>query len=108
MVVTNAGPAHFLDPHTIAYSNNTLLEANKFIISTGGHARRINFPGSELALTHSDIWGLKKLPRSLAIVGGAATGCQLASIFSGFGTEVTFSRCIPISLDWKMKLVFRR
>ena len=105
MVVTNAGPAHFIDPHTISYSNNTLLEANKYIISAGGHARRINFPGSELALTHSDIWGLKKLPRSLAIVGGAATGCQLASIFSGFGTEVTILEVHPNLIGLEDELV---
>jgi hypothetical protein len=28
----------------------------------GGRARRLDFPGEELALTHSDIWRLQKLP----------------------------------------------
>lgn len=88
-VFTNAGPAHFIDPHTISFGDHRVLEAKQFIIGAGGHARRINFPGSELALTHSDIWGIKQLPRSIAIIGGAATGCQLASIFSAFGSEVT-------------------
>ncbi len=94
-VFTNSGPARFVDAHTVALSGDTTLQASKFILSAGGHARRINFPGSELALTHSDIWALKKLPRSLAIVGGAATGCQLASIFNAFGSEVTILEMHP-------------
>ncbi|HPO59765.1 MAG TPA: FAD-dependent oxidoreductase, partial [Anaerolineaceae bacterium] len=32
--------------------------------------------------------GLTKLPKSIAIVGAAATGCQLASILNAFGVEV--------------------
>jgi dihydrolipoamide dehydrogenase len=34
------------------------------------------------------MWSLTKLPRSIAILGGAATGCQLASIFAAFGAQV--------------------
>src|SRR5690606_13738451 len=38
--------------------------------------------------THSDVWSMTHLPRSIAIVGAAATGCQLASIFQTFGSQV--------------------
>ena len=31
---------------------------------------------------------MKELPRSVAIIGGAATGCQLASILAAFGADV--------------------
>lgn len=104
-VYTDAGPAMFTDPHTISLNGDQPLQAGQFIISAGGHARRINFPGSELALTHSDIWGLRKLPRSLAIVGGAATGCQLASIFSAFGSEVTILEMHPSILGLEEELI---
>ncbi|HWQ84755.1 MAG TPA: NAD(P)/FAD-dependent oxidoreductase [Anaerolineales bacterium] len=104
-VYSDAGPARFIDSHTVELAGNRTLQASQFIISAGGHARRINFPGSELALTHSDIWGLKKLPRSLAIVGGAATGCQLASIFSAFGTEVTILEMHPYIIGLEDDLV---
>ena len=66
------GPARFVDPHTIQVGEEVRLQAEKFILSVGGHARRINFPGAEHTLTHSDVWSLKSLPRSLAIVGVAA------------------------------------
>ena len=38
---------------------------------------------------------MKKLPKSIAIVGGAATGCQLASIFNAFGTQVSILELAP-------------
>lgn len=83
-----SGGASFQDAHTILLEDGTRLEASKFIICTGGHARRLGFPGAEYALSHKDIWSLKELPRKFAIVGGAATGCQLGSIFNTFGSEV--------------------
>ena len=79
------GEARFLDPHTIAVGETLRLNADRFILCAGGHARRLPFPGAEMALTHSDVWSLKTLPKSVVIVGGAATGSQLASIFAAFG-----------------------
>lgn len=90
----NAGDARFLDDHTVAFGDSS-LRAEKFIICAGGHARRLAFPGSDLCLTHSDVWSLEKLPRSVAIVGGAATGCQLASIFAAFGSRVSLLDLAP-------------
>ena len=87
-VLSGVGDAHFVDEHTLALANGESLRGEKFILCAGGHARRFPFPGSELALTHSDVWSLRHLPKSIAIVGGAATGCQLASIFADFGSQV--------------------
>jgi len=88
-VFLGAGEAKFQDDETIVINGLETLQAKKFIICVGGHARRLNFPGAEFALTHTDIWELKALPKSLAIVGASATGCQLASIFNDFGTQVS-------------------
>src|SRR5258708_15945361 len=78
----------FGDAHPLAGGAERRLGAQKIIISAGGHARRLLFPGSGLALTHSDVWSMASLPHSIAIVGGAATGCQLASVFAAFGASV--------------------
>ena len=88
-VYAGTGEARFIDPHTIGLNDGITLNAEKFILCVGGHGRRLQFPGSEFTLTHSDVWKLERLPKSIVIVGGAATGCQLASIFSSFGTKVT-------------------
>lgn len=82
------GDARFVDPHTVALGDGTRLEGTRFILCAGGRARRASFPGSEYALTHSDIWSLQTLPRSIAIVGASATGCQLASIMEALGSRV--------------------
>lgn len=85
------GPAQFQDSHTLAFGEGEqaqTIQGEKIIICVGGHARRLPFPGSEHALTHSDIWQLPRLPRSVIVVGGAATGAQLASVFSAFGSRV--------------------
>jgi dihydrolipoamide dehydrogenase len=38
---------------------------------------------------------MKKLPESVAIVGGAATGCQLASVLAAFGSRVSLLEIAP-------------
>ncbi len=91
----NVGDARFVDANTLVLADDTTQRAEKFILCAGGHARRLNFPGAELALTHSDVWTLKELPKRVAIVGGAATGCQLASVLNQFGAEVTLLDVAP-------------
>ncbi|HEX6385816.1 MAG TPA: NAD(P)/FAD-dependent oxidoreductase [Anaerolineae bacterium] len=104
-VLADAGAASFLDPHTLVVNGSQHLEGEKFILCTGGRARRLSFPGSELALTHSDVWSLSKLPGSMAIVGAAATGCQLASIFAAFGAKVWLLDVAPHILNGEDELV---
>ncbi len=94
-VFHNVGFARFVDPHTLALENGQTLSADKFIIAVGGHARKLDLPGAEHALTHSDVWRMTKLPASAIIVGGGATGCQLASIFDTFGCKVTLIDIAP-------------
>jgi pyruvate/2-oxoglutarate dehydrogenase complex dihydrolipoamide dehydrogenase (E3) component len=96
-VRTGAGGARFLDPQTLALAGET-VRGKQFVLCVGGHARRLGFPGGELARTHSDIWTLERLPEAMVVVGGAATGCQLASIFAAFGTRVTLLEAAPTLL----------
>ncbi len=104
-VYAGVGEAAFVDPHIIALPDGRQLRGERFILAAGGRARRLDFPGEELALTHSDIWRLQALPRSVAIVGGAATGCQLAAIFDAFGSQVTILDVAPRILAAEDSLV---
>src|SRR5215216_3373022 len=94
-VFDGAGEARFLDSHTLALGDGRSVQGEKFILCVGGHARRIPLPGSEHALTHSDVWTMKGLPESVVVVGGAATGCQLASVFAAFGSRVRLLEVAP-------------
>ena len=87
-VYRGVGDASFVSENTIALSDGTQLEADKFILCTGGHGRRLKFPGSEYACTHSDVWSLEALPQRVVITGTGATGCQLASVLNAFGCTV--------------------
>ena len=94
-VFAGAGQASFVDPNRVALRDGTQLQASRFIICAGGRPRRLDFPGAEHAITHSDVWSLRALPESIAIIGAAATGCQLASIFSTFGARVALFDVSP-------------
>ena len=94
-LIEGVGPAHFLDQHTVQVADGRTWQADKIIIAVGGHGRILPIPGAELALTYSDIWSLTQLPASVAVVGGAATGCQLASILEDFGCQVYLLELAP-------------
>ena len=67
------------------------VEARNIILSTG--SRPMELPGLPVdgtrIVTSDQIWGLRDLPARMVIVGGGVIGCELAHIFSAFGTKVT-------------------
>ncbi len=99
------GEARFVGPRRIGLPDGREFAADRIILCVGGHARRLPLPGAEVALTHSDIWGLDRLPRSISIVGGAATGVQLATIFESFGTRVRLLELAPRLLPGEDALI---
>lgn len=95
----NCGAVRFLDAHTVETSTGQKLKAEKIIICTGGKSRKLNVQGFELTATHSDAWQLKSVPPSMLVIGGGATGAQVASIFNAFGSKIhlfhTGPRIVP-------------
>ena len=94
-VYEQTGSARFVDPHTIETESGLRLQAEKIIICTGGASRRLSVPGFELTATHSDAWGLTSVPPSMLVIGGGATGAQVASIFNAFGSRVQLFQAGP-------------
>jgi pyruvate/2-oxoglutarate dehydrogenase complex dihydrolipoamide dehydrogenase (E3) component len=94
-VFTEVGSAQFTDPHTIQPEMGDAVQGKNFVLAVGGSARRLPLPGAEHTLTHSDVWTLRELPASVAIIGASATGCQLATIFEAFGAKVTLIDIAP-------------
>ena len=94
-VYEQAGAARFADLHTIETESGLRLQAEKIIICTGGVSRRLAVPGFELTATHSDAWGLTSVPPSMLVIGGGATGAQVASIFNAFGSRVQLFQAGP-------------
>jgi pyruvate/2-oxoglutarate dehydrogenase complex dihydrolipoamide dehydrogenase (E3) component len=94
-VIESAGVATFQDPHMVRCADGRTWEADRYIIAVGGHGRVLPIPGSEMGLTYQDVRNLKDLPVHVAVIGGASTGCQLASIFEDFGCRVTLIEFTP-------------
>jgi len=94
-VYEQTGSARFVDPHTIEAESGLRLQAEKIIICTGGASRRLSVSGFELTSTHSDAWGLTSVPPSMLVIGGGATGAQVASIFNAFGSRVQLFQAGP-------------
>ncbi len=94
-VYNRAGNAAFLDPHTLHTEKLGDISGERFVVCVGGHPRRLSIPGAGRALTSSTVWTLTKAPSSVAIIGGGATGCQLASVFADFGAQVTILDIAP-------------
>src|SRR5262245_57285516 len=95
IVYEQAGAARFADPHTVETESGLRLQAEKIIICTGGVSRRLTVPGFELTATHSDAWSLTSVPPSMLVIGGGATGAQVASIFNALGSRVQLFQAGP-------------
>jgi pyruvate/2-oxoglutarate dehydrogenase complex dihydrolipoamide dehydrogenase (E3) component len=83
------GAVAFTGPRSVGARDGRTWSADRIIVAVGGHAARLPVPGAELALTYEDLAGLTSLPRRVAVIGGADTWCQIASIFEDLGADVT-------------------
>jgi dihydrolipoamide dehydrogenase len=83
--------ASFLDAHTVKLSSGKKITAKHFVIATG--SRVAPAPLAQLNevgfITSDDAIALKKLPKSLIILGGGAIACEFAQFFARFGVKVT-------------------
>ena len=88
------GEAAFVDPHRIRVTNEGFareISATNVLIASGTRAvppSNIESNG-ETVISSDDIGGLKRLPRSLAVVGAGVIGIEYASMFAALGVEVT-------------------
>jgi dihydrolipoamide dehydrogenase len=87
-LIEEARDAHFLDANTLGTADGRVWSADRVIIAVGGRAARPPIPGAELALSYEDLRRLSALPERICVIGGADTGCQLASILADFGCRV--------------------
>ncbi|HEY8176322.1 MAG TPA: FAD-dependent oxidoreductase, partial [Gemmatimonadaceae bacterium] len=88
------GVASFVDPHRLRIDMGAgwrEITAANVLIATGTHA--VVPPdvshAADVVITSDDIGKLKRLPRSLAVVGAGVVGIEYASMFAALGVEVT-------------------
>ncbi len=100
------GRAALTAPDTVRVTDpegtKTTLKARSLIIATG--SRPADLAGvpvdGERILTSDQIWDVATLPERMVVIGGGVNGCEMAHIFSSFGTRVTvleaLDRLLPL------------
>lgn len=82
--------ARFNDLNSITISSRRKLKFRNAIIATGGRARIPDVEGLNEAgyITYNQATQIMKVPKSVAIVGGSAIGCEFMQLFSALGSKV--------------------
>jgi len=90
------GKAEILSNHLMTVDGLEISFEN-LIIATGSSNDIPSIPGihSPGILSSSTILDLDHIPKSLAIIGGGVIGCEFATIFNSFGTQVTIIEMMP-------------
>jgi len=85
------GAGSFRDANTIAVEDGEDVSFTSAIVATGSFPMRPPIPGldSPRCVDSTGLLAQTEVPRRLAILGGGIIGCEFASIFQRFGTEVT-------------------
>ncbi len=105
--------AHFVDPHTIQVSNQT-ISARYFVLAAGSRPalpqiRGLDDPSLAAMIHTSDtVMRLDKLPETMVIVGGGYIAAEFAHIFSGLGTDVTLVNRTGVMLRREDREISRR
>src|SRR5437764_1825378 len=85
------GLGKFTGPNTIAVEGGEDVTFKSAIVATGSFPLRPPIPGleSDLCVDSTGLLAQTEVPRRLLVLGGGIIGCEFASIFSRFGSEVT-------------------
>jgi dihydrolipoamide dehydrogenase len=85
------GKGRFTGPNAIAVEGAEDVAFKSAIVATGSFPLRPPIPGldSPRCVDSTGLLAQTEVPRRLVVLGGGIIGCEFASIFNRFGTEVT-------------------
>jgi len=91
------GTGRFKDANTIAVEGGEDVTFRSAIVATGSYPLRPPIDGLDSArcVDSTGLLAQTELPKRLVILGGGIIGCEFASIFSRFGSEVTIIEMLP-------------
>lgn len=96
-----AGTGRLVGPGKVAVTgpdgSDRLLTGSNVVLATGSVPRTL--PGFEVdgrfVQTSDEVLDRTRLPRSAAVIGGGAIGCEFASMLADLGVEVTLLEALP-------------
>ena len=91
------GEGRFTGPSTIAVEGAEDVTFRSAIVATGSYPLRPPIPGldSPRCVDSTGLLAQTEVPRRLVVLGGGIIGCEFASIFNRFGSEVTIVEMLP-------------
>jgi dihydrolipoamide dehydrogenase len=91
------GTGRFKDANTIAVEGGEDVSFRSAIVSTGSYPLRPPVEGIDSArcVDSTGLLAQTEVPRRLVVLGGGIIGCEFASIFARFGSEVTIIEMLP-------------
>jgi dihydrolipoamide dehydrogenase len=91
------GKGRFTSPTTIAVEGAEDVTFKSAIVATGSFPLRPPIPGldSPRCVDSTGLLAQAEVPRRLVVLGGGIIGCEFASIFAHFGSEVTILEMLP-------------
>src|ERR671926_687116 len=91
------GSGAFKDANTIAVEGGEDVSFKSAIIATGSYPLRPPIEGldSPRCVDSTGLLAQTEVPKRLVILGGGIIGCEFASIFRRFGSEVTIIEMLP-------------
>jgi dihydrolipoamide dehydrogenase len=97
------GSGRFTDANTIAVEGGEDVSFKSAIIATGSFPLRPPIEGldSDLCVDSTGLLAQAEVPRRLVVLGGGIIGCEFASIFQRFGSEVTIIEMLPRLLPFE-------
>jgi len=91
------GTGRFKDSNTISVDGGEDVSFNQAVVATGSFPLRPPIDGldSKLCVDSTGLLAQDEVPRRLVVLGGGIIGCEFASIFHRFGSEVTIIEMLP-------------
>ena len=91
------GTGTFDDANTLSVAGGDRVGFRSAIIATGSFPIRPPIPGldSSLCVDSTGLLAQTEVPERLVVLGGGIIGCEFASIFETFGSEVTIVEMLP-------------
>jgi dihydrolipoamide dehydrogenase len=84
---------------TVKVGNDTYEAKKGLVIATGSRVKGIPQIGLEIdkttVISSDEALFLEQAPKTMAIVGAGAVGCEFTDVFSAFGTKVTLIEALP-------------
>jgi dihydrolipoamide dehydrogenase len=92
------GTGRFTDANTIAVEGGEDVTFRSAIIATGSYPLRPPIEGldSSRCVDSTGLLAQEQVPQRLVVLGGGIIGCEFASIFNRFGSEVTIIEMLTL------------